>query len=249
MKLDICKPVATFACATALFLFACGSPKKQAAGPSPELLLVKQSVERQLSDRMDMLSRQIAAFATVTAADREFGMKLLVDKDRSAPEVTEIAQRFLAPMALSILSITDSQYVILSCGHFPANTGTVFATARKLGAQPAFIVDNVKGESVLTLQAKTRFTLLDTAVFFACGGIAVEKDLLPSLACWPGYSVFVKQGSTVIGKSNVESISDVRGDSILVNNKAYPAAALALPYAGDGDQPILIVASNKPIQR
>ncbi len=237
------------AAAAALLLLLCGSPENRAPSSSAELAFVKQAVERQLSMQTDLISRQIAAFAGVAAADREFAMKLLVDRDRSAPEVTEIAGRFLAPMALSILSITDSQYVILSCGHFPANTGTVFVAARKLGALPAFIVDNVKGENVLTLQAKARFAILDTAVFFACGGIAVEKDLLPRLSCWPGYSVFVKKGATVIGKDSVESISDVRGDTILVNNKVYPAASIPLPYAGDGDAPMLIVVSTKPIQR
>jgi hypothetical protein len=230
----------------ALFL-RCGPSDKPAAA-SAELAFVKQAVGRQLTSRMDLLSGQIAAFAGVVAADREFSMKLFVDKDRSAPEVTELAQKYLGPMALSVLSITDSQYVILSCGHFPANTGTVFSVARNLAAAPAFVMDNVKGENVLTLQAKARFTILDTAVFFACGGIAVGRDFCAGLACWPGYSVLVKKGAMVIGMDNVESISEVKGDTILLNNRAYPAASIPLPYAGEGDAPALLVVSNKPLR-
>ncbi len=234
--------------ASALALFSrCQPRQKPADASSAELSVVREAVERQLSNQMDMVLRQVGGFAAVVAADREFSMKLLVDNDKSAPEVTEIAPRYLAPMAFSILSITDSQYVILSCGHFPANTGTIFSAARSLGATPAFIMDNVKGESVLTLQAKARFTILDTAVFFACGGLTVGKDFLSRLAVWPGYSLLVKQGKTVIGMEKVESISDVKDGSVLLNNVAYPAASIALPYAGEGDAPALILISNKPV--
>ncbi len=237
-----------FLLASAVALLSqCRSPEKQTAAPSAELAFVKQAVEKQLSNQMDLVLCQMGGFAAVVAADREFSMKLLVDNDKSAPEVTEIAQRYLAPMAFSILSVTDSQYVILSCGHFPANTGTVFSAARSLGATPAFIMDNVKGQSVLTLQAKARFTILDTAVFFACGGLTVGKDFLSRLVCWPGYSILLKQGKTVIGMEKVESISDIKDGSVLLNNTAYPAASITLPYAGEGDAPSLIVISNTPV--
>jgi hypothetical protein len=249
MKPNVIRIVLGLSLASAALLPGCRSPKSQAGGVSPELAFVKQAAEQQLANQMDLLSRQIGGFAGVVAADREFSMKLLVDKDKSAPEVTEIAQRYLAPMALSILSITDSQYVILSCGHFPANTGTVFSAARSLGATPAFIADNVKGETVLTLQAKARFTILDTAVFYACGGLTVGKDFLARLVCWPGYSILVKKGATVIGMERVESISEVKDNTILLNNTAYPAVSISLPYAGDGDPPALIVVSNKPCAR
>jgi hypothetical protein len=151
-------------------------------------------------------------------------------------------------MALSVLSITDSQYVILSCGHFPANTGTVFSSARKLAAAPAFIMDNVKGENVLTLQAKAGFKILD-ASFFACGGMAVNADFLSAFTCWPGYSVFIKQGKTIIGMEKVESISDIKDNAILLNNVEYPAAVIPLPYTGDGDAPVCIVMSAKPCKK
>lgn len=231
-----------------LLLSRCQSQKRPNESSSVELAFVKQAIERQISNQMDLVQRQMAGFAGVVATDREFSMKLLVDNDKSAPEITEITQRYLAPMALQILSITDSQYVILSCGHFPVNTGTVFSAARRLGATPAFIMDNVKGESVLTLQTKIRFTILDTAVFFVCGGMTVEKDFLSRLVCWPGYSIFIKQGKTVVGMEKVESISDVKDGSILLNNKAYPAEVINLPYVGEGDVPSLIVISNRPIR-
>ena len=58
-------------------------------------------VEKQVMDKSLHLSDQLAAFSRIVAADREFSMKLLVENNRSAPEVTEIAPRFMEPMGLS----------------------------------------------------------------------------------------------------------------------------------------------------
>jgi hypothetical protein len=228
-------------------LFSCQSLQKQNESAYKELAFVKQSVEHQISSQMDLIAAQLAGFAAVVAGDREFSMKLLVEKDKSAPEVTELAQRYLGPMALSILSITDSQYVLLSCGHFPANAGSTFESARILGDKPAFIIDNVKGETVLTLQSKVRFKILD-AVFYACGGMAAGKDFLGRLTCWPGYSIIIKQGATVLGMEKVESISDIKDSTMLLNNTRYPAASITLPFAGTGDAPQCIIMSDKPCQ-
>jgi hypothetical protein len=230
---------------SAACFFTCQSPRKQNEQTNKELAFVKQAVEQQINSQMDCIARQIAGFSAVVAGDRDFSMKLIVEKEKSAPEVTEIAQRYLAPMALSILSITDSQYVLLSCGHFPANAGSVFESASILGDKPAFIMDNVKGATVLTLQSKVRFKILD-AVFFACGGMTADKDFLARLTCWPGYSILIKQGTTVLGMEKVESISDIKDSTILLNNVRYPVAAIALPFAGTGDAPLCIVMSNKP---
>ena len=229
----------------ALLICMCQSQRRQNEAAYRELAFVKQSLEQQINSQTDCIARQIAGFATVVAGDREFSMKLLVEKEKSAPEVTEIAQRYLGPMALSILSITDSQYVLLSCGHFPANAGSVFESARMLGDKPAFIMDNVKGETVLTLQSKVRFKILD-AVFYACGGMAVGKDFLSRLTCWPGYSILIKQGTTVLGMEKIESISDIKDSTILLNNVRYPATSITLPFAGTGDAPLCIIMPNKP---
>jgi hypothetical protein len=210
-----------------------------------ELSFIKQAVEQQINSQMDFIARQISGFAAVVGDDRDFSMKLLVEKDKSAPEVTEIAQRYLAPMALSVLSITDAQSLLLSCGHFPANAGSTFESARKLGDKPAFIMDNIKGESALTMQSKVRFTILD-AVFFACGGVAVGKDFLARITCWPGYTLLIKQGKTITGREKVESISDVKDNTILLNNTKYPAATISLPFVGEGDAPLLLIISTKP---
>jgi hypothetical protein len=230
----------------AVLLPGCGRPGRQEA--FAELALVKKTVECRLASRMERISAQIAAFAAAVAEDRDFSMKFLVDKDRSAPEVTEIARKYLEPMAFSVLTVTDSQYIVLSCGHFPANTGAAFPSARGFSAAPSFVMDNVKGENVLTVQAKARFTILDTAIFFAFGGLAAGKEFCSGLCCWPGYSVLVKKGSAVSGLDKVESISEVKGDTIVLNNVTYPAASISLPWTGEGDPPVLLIVSQKPLR-
>jgi len=73
----------------------------------------------------------------------------------------------MEPMGLSMLEITDSQHVLLSCGQFPANAGTSVADKETLlNDKGIYVDDNVKGQKVLTLQANIRFKILD-AVFIA----------------------------------------------------------------------------------
>jgi hypothetical protein len=234
-------------CCAVIFLCRCQPTGQRNTPVLSELALVKQNVEQQLAVLMDGIAQQVAGFAGVVASDREFSMKMLVDKDKSAPEVTDMAQKYLAPMALTTLSVTDSHYVLLSCGHFPANAGTVFEAARLLGEKPAFIMDNVKGQTMLTLQAKSRFKILDS-VFFACGGLIADSGFLSKFTCWPGYSIFITQGKSIIGREHVESISGIINNTILLNNVTYPATAITLPFDGTGEAPVLTIICNKPCQ-
>jgi len=63
-----------------------------------ELFDMGHYVEKQVLDKSFHLSDQLGAFSRVVAADREFSMKLLVENNRSAPEITEITSRFMEPM-------------------------------------------------------------------------------------------------------------------------------------------------------
>jgi hypothetical protein len=204
-------------------------------------------VEAQLKTVTDGLTSQITAFSRAVAADRDFSMKVLVEKDRSAPEVTDIAPRYLEPMALSALSIVNSRDTILSCGQFPANTGGPSPVAGILGSSAAFVIDNVKGSTVLTLQAKERFAILDS-VFYAIGGVIVDANFCSRFSLPRGYRLLCKQGAAVIGMERVESISDVKDNMIVLNNVSYPAVSIVLPFAGSGPPPSLIIIPDAPPQ-
>jgi hypothetical protein len=229
-------------CLFACLLLSCGSRSAKDRAVR-ELLPVKKQVEDQLKSLTDRLTTQICSFSRVVASDRDFSMKVLVEKDRSAPEVTEIAPRYLEPMALSVLSIVNSSDTVLSCGQFPASAGGPSRSAGLLGASASFVMDNVKGPPVLTLQVKARFAILDS-VFFAIGGVIVDDDFCSRFSLPQGYRLACKQGGTVICAQHVESISDVKDGAIVLNNVSHPAVSIPLPYVGGGVAPCLIIVSD-----
>jgi hypothetical protein len=209
--------------------------------------MIKKQVETQLANETNRLAAQLGAFSRVVAGDRDFSMKVLVEKDRSASEVTEIAPRYMGPMALSMLSIVNSRDTVLSCGQFPASAGGPSPVAGRLGDSAAFVMDGVKGVTVLTLQMKVRFTILDS-VFFAIGGVIVDENFCTRFSLPQGYRLLCKQGGTVIGMQHVESISDVKDNMIVLNNASYPALSFALPFAGNGSAPCLVITPDKPLK-
>jgi hypothetical protein len=209
-----------------------------------ELFDMGHYVEKRITDQSLHLSDQLNAFSRVVAADREFSMKLLVENNRSAPEVTEAAPRYMEPMGLSMLEIADSQHVLLSCGQFPANVGTSAADKEALlNDKGVFVEDNVKGQKVLTLQANIRFKILD-AGFYCSGGFVVDENFVSRMSPGNGFRLLLKQGQRVMGMDNVESISEVMDSAIIVNNKTYQAMSFALPFVGPGDAPSCILINE-----
>ena len=227
-------------------LTTCIAAKERAIS---DLLPVKKQVEAQVKTLTDGLIAQVNAFSRAVAGDRDFSMKVLVEKDRSASEVTEIAPRFMEPMALSILSIVNSRDTVLSCGQFPASAGGPSPVAGILVDSTAFVMDNVKGVTVLTLQTKVRFAILDS-VFFAIGGFVVDENFCSRFSLPQGYRLLCKYGGTVIGAlggQHVESISDIKDNAIVLNNISYPAVSIPLPYAGSGSAPCLVIFGEKSL--
>ena len=106
------------------------------------------------------IQAQLQSLAEVVAANKEFFLRLLVENDRSAPAVTEIAARFLEPMGFSVLEITDSSRTILSSGHFPASAGNKsMHQAGVLSKKLSAIMENIMGTPTLTMQAEYPFTI------------------------------------------------------------------------------------------
>ncbi len=196
-----------------------------------ELVHMRQSVEKEIEDMSQQLVERLTAFGGVVSKDRDFSMKLLVERDFSAPEVTEMASRYMAAMGLSVLDITDGKYTVLSSGHFPARAG--MSAARKgevLGETPTFIVEDIRGESVLTLQAKTAFSC--AGVSFVCmGGLVIDSTFLARIVPREGARILLKRGSEVTGMRNVATMSEIKGNMIVINNESYLASAVSLPTA------------------
>ena len=230
----------------AAVLSSCKPPVQQ-VGPQQELNIIKAVIEKQIQNESQRISDQLAAFSRVAAADRDFSMKLFVEGNRSAPEVTDLTHRFMEPMGFSLLEIADSALSLLSCAQFPASTGTKVASkASMLDEKALFIVDNVKGQKALTLQAKVRFKILDS-LFYCIGGRIVDDAFISRLSPGNGFRMVLKQGDKILGMNNSQSISDIKDSTVSLNGTVYPAVSIPLPVAGQGEAPVLILISEKAI--
>lgn len=189
---------------------------------------------------------RLRALGNALASDRNFPMKVLVEKDPAHPEVTEIAARHMAAMGLTVLEVTDEHGLILSCGHFPAGAGNESGTKfGLLDARPAFVLDNIRGEDILTFQAKVGFECAGVT-FYCLGGFVADSCLVHRLSPHEATISFVKFGGGVPGRSDIESISEISDNRAVMNDAFYLAASLALPWVGQGDGPTLILLREEP---
>jgi hypothetical protein len=208
---------------------------------SRSLADAKSTVERQLKVRYDLMQEQLEAFARTVAGDQDFSMKLVAEQDRSSAEVSEIAQRYLLPMNFSLLRVVDSADIMLSCGHFPASAGNpVSGAVSELDSQPVFVTDNVQGDSVLTLQARISLSIAEVVPLACIGGVVIDEAFLSRLTPYEGIRLILKKGEKVIG-AGILSVSELTGNTMVVNDTSCLAAAISLPYAGGGEPPVLYV--------
>jgi hypothetical protein len=212
-----------------------------------ELMSVRQAVEKRLLDISQDITARLAAFGQETAADQIFALRLIAESNPSAPEVAGKAGGFMAPMGFAFLSIVDSAGTILSSGHFPASSGDRMDTAafKKLGDEPRLVEDNAAGKKTLSLQARSAFMVADNMKFYALGGVAVDGAFLARLSPMPGVKVLLKRGGEVIGMENVKTMSEVNNNAVLINGTEYPAFAIPLDFAGQGDAPELLGVMKK----
>lgn len=226
-------------------VFSCKPNAKQAC-VRQELFDLKTMVEQQIQNEAHRISDQLTAFSKVVAADRDFSMKLFVEGNRSAPEVTDLTHRFMEPMGFSLLEITDSAHMLLSCAEFPASTGTkVSEKAALLSERGRFIYDNVKGQKVLTLQAQIRFKILDT-LFYCIGGRIIDDAFVSQLSPGNGFRLVLK-GERLMGLNAPQTISNIKDSSVVINATVYPATSISLPFTGEGESPMLLLIDEKAV--
>jgi hypothetical protein len=231
--------ILTAAVAGAVFHYARSSAEGRHARAG--LASARLSVERAVAQHAATLQRQLDAFCDVAAHDRDFAMKILVENDRSAPEVTELAPRFLAPMDMWVLEITDSALVVLSSGHFPMNVGNAVPQKASLPVGQAFLFEeNIRGRRQLTWQMKAKFAI-EGMVFYCFGGRLVDSTFLCSLTPSDEVEVVLRRGDRAIGSMEVESVSAIKENAAVVNNTLYLADSVSLFSCGEEQSSVLLV--------
>lgn len=214
-----------------------------------DLLSTRDAVVRRLEETDRDITTRLAAFAGVVSDDQMFSLRLIVENNVSAPEVTGKAAQFMGPMGFSLLEITDASYTILSSGHFPASRGeSIRDNAQRLSDEPALAEETVMGRKLLTLQARTSFTIADSIRFYALGGVTVDEQFLAALSPREDVKIMLKTGDEIIGMKDVRTISEVKDGTVIINGKKYPAFQVSLAAVGFDHAPVLIVAVMEPVR-
>jgi hypothetical protein len=181
------------------------------------------------------IENKLTSFAEAVADDRVFSLRLLGEQDRSSPDVTQFASKFIKPMGFSVLDIIDSSQMIVSSGAFIASAGgKVTEKFSALGKKPSFFIDKIMGETVLTYQAKKAFRMADIP-FYVSGGARVDKNFLEKLAPYDSCGLFFKVGDEIVGNDSIHTVSDLKDHKIIINDKEYDAAVIPL----GSDAPII----------
>jgi len=205
---------------------------------------VTESVKSTLDSRSRQLTTQLEAFAATIASNKDFSLKVLVENDRSSSTITEMASNYLKPMHFSVLEILDSTSAILSSGHFPANAGNRSKKAQQLSDTAVACNDNVMGETVLTLQARKKFTIADFT-FFVAGGLSLDSSFLAEITPAPNVHLLLKNGESYTGMGTIKSVSALKNSEIIINDKKYLAKSITLPSAGLSDSLLLFIVLER----
>lgn len=210
-----------------------------------ELNNEKAIVEKNVGFVQKNILKKLRVFCGVVSEKQEFIMKLVVEKDVSAPEVVDIAGNYMEVMGLSFLEIVTDSGIIVSSGHFPASAGS--KSLKHLLGEDAIgiITDDIKGKKVLSLQGRIGF-VCSGVTLYCIGGISVDEDFINEVKPLRNTALFLKHGDDILGIDTIKTISEIRDNSIMLNDKTWLAASISLPWAGQGEQPFLIILKDEP---
>ena len=193
---------------------------------------VEKSVQKQIKELSSRIFYQVASLGNVIAAQQDFSLRILVENDRSSPDITEMASRYLKPMNFAVLDIADSSFTILSSGHFPASAGnSCREKGSRLSSNTVACPDNIMGTPKLTFQASSRFTIAGFK-FYVMGGVVIDSTFLSDLTPGDNISLLLKNGNEYTGTIAVQSISEITGNHIIIDDRKYLAAVIELPSSG-----------------
>jgi hypothetical protein len=210
-----------------------------------KLHIAESAVKSRLKTIESKLTDQLTAFSEAVSVDKNFSMKMFVENDLSSPDIVDIAGRYLKAMDFSVLEVTDSSGTFVSSGHFPANSGqNISEQIAALSSRPIAIKENIMGNQVLTLQSKKTFEIADFR-FSAIGGYEINSKLLKELSPWDEVTVLLQKGNDYIGMNDIRSISEIKDNSIIINDKEYYATRIPFSSANEQSELSLLVIINK----
>ena len=192
----------------------------------------------------DLVSR-LEAFAAALENDRDFAMKLLVERDPADPAVTQQAPRAMPLLGFDVLGIADEEFRLLSSGHFPPSAGTVQAfPVGQLGSSPQCLPYNIRGESVDVVLARTSFSIAGST-WHVFGGYRIDSSFAARLVPWPAVRIVIRGESGTVATFALETVSEPDGMSVIINDTTWRAAGIELPTLPPG-VPLALLAATSP---
>lgn len=200
-----------------------------------------REVHQRFEQQRAAIATQLQGFASYLENDRDFAMKLLIEADRAASEITQKAPAFMPAMGFSLLDVADSSSVLLSSGHFPAEVGNNadFPTMHS-DSLPLLCNDNIRGQQSLTVQGLKRGSIAGVPIFCS-GGVVMDGEELNKLLPTPQSRLLLSQGEFKLGYEGIQSISPIQDNRVIINDTTFAATTLTLPYAGEGEAPQIIL--------
>ncbi|MDO5575692.1 MAG: hypothetical protein Q4F84_01320, partial [Fibrobacter sp.] len=81
--------------------------------------------------------------------------------------------------------------------------------------------------------------------FVAVGGIEINEDFLKKLTPCDGVRVLLKHENDYSGMDDIRSVSEIKDNRIIINDKEYLAVQIEISCIGDGESPKLIIILEK----
>jgi hypothetical protein len=204
------------------------------------------AIDKKIEEVASRLFLQVQGFSSTVVEDRDFAMKFLVEKDYSAPDIAEIASRYMRAMGFSFLEVTDTDYRILSSGHFPASAGNIAFTKKDMpDSTLIWIYDNIKGKKILSLQIKTPFSC-EGVTLYCIGGVIADSSFISFLKPHEDITVILKHGNDILGIEDIETMSEIKENRIVINDKTWLASSKSLFWIGEESAPELFIIIKEP---
>jgi hypothetical protein len=203
-------------------------------------LAVKERIAQMNAD----MFAQMSAFCNAVIADSYFSLKLYGENDRSAQEVVAFAGKYMTTMGFSVLKIADSDFSIVSSGHFPASSGNEIKNQlNSYQNSPAVGNETIVDRTVLTYQIKKEFRISDYKLY-ALGGVQINDSFFKRLTPWNKVGVIMKRGNEFEGM-DVKTVSELKDGKIIINDKEYFATMIPLASTDKAMEASLIVTLEK----
>ncbi len=176
-----------------------------------------------LKNKLSAFEEDIQNFSDVLSSDRAFTLRLIVERDRTAPEVKGITEKYLPLLRLDYLKITDTRDRELS------SAGPEIDTVHSEPDEPGRVyLREVSADSERVLAFEYSVPVDISGKKLLCRGGRILDSAFLSGILPPSAGGIVKKDSVVITSREVSTISELRDNSIVIDNTTHPALSLEL---------------------